>query len=175
VSRDDPATEGVEKEERSEERDIEEQKPLAVPEEMEEKGKIVPENDILPFDPELLEGAPAEVRRSIQMAFSMLRMGGPSLNPLATAVARVLDGDHLTNLIESMDRSAELELRSTQQARWTNLLYLIVVLVFAGFALWLLKDSNPDLLRDLIAIVASLAGGLGAGYGIKAWAEQKRR
>lgn len=142
---------------------------------MEEKGEIVPGKDFLPFDPELLEGAPPEVRRSIQMVFSMLRMGSPALNPMATAVAKVLDGDHLTHLIKSMDRSAELELSSAQQARWTNLLYLIVVLVFAGFALWLLKDSNPDLLRDLIAIVASLAGGLGAGYGIKAWAEQKRR
>jgi len=151
-------------------------KTLAAPEEMGEKGETVPEKDFLPFDPELLEGAPPEVmKRSIQMAFSMMRMGAPALNPLATAVAKVLDGDHLTNIIKSMDRSANLELVSAQQARWTNLLYLIVVLVFAGFALWLLKDSNPDLLRDLIAIVASLAGGLGAGYGIKAWAEQKRR
>lgn len=174
MSRGDPAIEQAE-EEGSEERDIEEQKSLAAPEQMGEKGEIVPEKDFLPFDPELLEGAAPEVKRSIQMAFSMMRMGGPALNPLATAVAKVLDGDHLTNIIKSMDRSAELELSSSQQARWTNLLYLIVVLVFAGFALWLLKDSNPDLLRDLIAIVASLAGGLGAGYGIKAWAEQKRR
>lgn len=97
---------------------------------MGEKGEIVPEKDFLPFDPELLEGAAPEVKRSIQMAFSMMRMGGPALNPLATAVAKVLDGDHLTNIIKSMDRSAELELSSAQQARWTNLLYLIVVLVF---------------------------------------------
>jgi hypothetical protein len=174
VSRGDPAIEKA-KEEGPEESDIGEQKPLAASEEIEKKGEIVPDKDFLPFDPELLEGTPAEVKRSIQMVFSMLRMGSPALNPLATAVAKVLDGDHLTNLIKSMDRSAELELRSAQQARWTNLVYLIVVLVFAGFALWLLKDSNPDLLRDLIAIVASLAGGLGAGYGIKAWAEQKRQ
>jgi hypothetical protein len=168
VSRGDPAIEESE-EEGFEERDIEEQESLAAREEMEEKGEIVPGKDIFPFDPELLEGAPPEVKRSIQLAFSMMRMGGPALNPLATAVAKVLDGDHLTDLIKSMDRSAELELSSAQQARWTNLLYLIAVLVFAGFALWLLKDSNPDLLRDLIAIVASLAGGLGAGYGITAF------
>jgi len=116
VSRGDRAIEEAE-EEGSEERDIEEQESLAAPEGMGEKGETVPEKGFLPFDPELLEGAVPEVKRSIQMAFSMMRMGGPALNRLATAVAKVLDGDHLTNIVKSMDRSAELELSSAQQAR----------------------------------------------------------
>jgi len=171
----DPAIEEA-KEEESEQRDIEEGESLAAPEEEEEKGEIVSEEDVFPFDPEFLKDAPPEVRRAmIQMSSAMIRMGGPVSNPLAAAVARVLDADHLTSLIESMDRSAELEVTNAQRTRWTVLLCLIIVLVFAGFALWLLKDSNPDLLKDLVAIIASLVGGLGAGYGIKTWAERKRQ
>ena len=174
MSKSDPAIEEA-KEGGSEGRETEERKPLDAPEKVEERGEIVSEDDTLPFAPELLEGAPPEVKRAFEMFISMTRMAGPAPNPMATAIAKVLDGNHLTDLIQSMGRGEELELSSVQRARWTNLLYLVVVLVFAGFAMWLLRDSNPDLLKDLIAIVASLAGGLGAGYGIKAWTEQRRR
>ena len=174
MSKGDPAIE--EAKEESEEKDIKKEKSLAAPEEEGEEGEIVLEEDILPFDPKFLEEAPPKVKRAIiEMSFQMMRMGGPAFNPLAAAVAKVLDGDHLTAVIKSVDRSTELEHSSAQQARWTNLLCLIVVLIFAGFAVWLLKDSNPDLLKDLFALVVALAGGLGAGYGIKTWQEQKRR
>ena len=121
------------------------------------------------------QGTPPEVRRVIQIVFSMLRFGGSISNPMAAAVAKVLDGDHLTDLIKSMDRCTEMELTSAKEARQTNLQYLVVVLLFAAFALWVLKDSNPELLKDLVTIVATLAGGLGAGYGIKTWIEERRR
>ena len=174
MSKGDPAIEKAKEE--SEERDIEEEKSLAAPEEEGEEGEIVRDEDILLFDPKLLEEAPPKVKRAIiEMSFQMMRMGGPAYNPVAAAVAKVLDGEHLTGLIKSVDRSTELEHSNAQQARRTNLLCLIAVLVFAGFALWLLKDSSPDLLKDLIAIAATAAGGVGAGVGYMAWRQQQRR
>jgi hypothetical protein len=161
--------------EESEEKDSEEEKHLAAPKEVEENGEIVPEEDILPFAPELLEAATPEVKRATQIAFSMMRFGGAITNPMAAAIAKVLDRDHVTDLIQLMDRGTEMELSSAREARRTNLLYLIVVLIFAAFALWILRDSNPELLRSLVNTVATLAGGLGAGYGIKAWIDERRQ
>ena len=103
MSNGDPAVEEA-KEQESEERDIEEERPLAAPEEG-EKGEIVREEDILPFDPKLLEDAPPEVRQLIKMSSAMIRMGGPSFNPLAAAVAKTLDGDHLAAVIGSEYRT----------------------------------------------------------------------
>ena len=173
MSNGDPAVEEA-KEQESEERDIEEERPLAAPEEG-EKGEIVREEDILPFDPKLLEDAPPEVRQLIKMSSAMIRMGGPSFNPLVAAVAKTLDGDHLAAVIKSMDRSTELEHDSVRRAHLMNLLCLIALLIFAGFALWLLKDSDPDLLKYLFGAVVTLAGGAGVGYGYKAWRDEQRR
>lgn len=174
MSKGDPAIE--EAKEESEEKDIEEEKSLAAPEEEGEEGEIVREEDILPFDPKLLEKAPPKVKQAfVEMSVEMMRMGGPAHNPLAAAVAKVLDGDHLIALIGSIDRSTELEHSSARQARWTNLLCLTAVLVFAGFAVWLLKDSDPDLLKYLFAAVVTLVGGAGVGYGYKAWRDEQRR
>jgi hypothetical protein len=141
---------------KDEKKSVEEEKDLVATEEEKEekKSEILSEEDILPFAPELLEGAPPELRRAIQMSSSMMRMVGPAPSPLMSAIGKVLTSEHLTTVIESAKRSEELGYSNAQRVRWTNLLYLIVVLIFAGFALWILKDSNPDLLERLVTELA---------------------
>lgn len=164
------------KEAEDEKKNTEEEESLVTTEEEKEekKGEILSEEDIFPFAPELLEGAPPQLRRAIQMGFSMMRSVGPAPSPLVSAIGKVLTSEHLTTVIESAKRSEELGYSNAQRVRWTNLLYLIVVLIFAGFALWILKDSNPDLLERLVVIAATLAGGLGAGYGISKTRQARR-
>ena len=131
-----------------------------------------PDEVVLPFDPEMLEGATPEVKTSLRMFFSKMRIYGPRPRPIESAIEKNLNSDHVTSLIEERRLKTELDGKATTLARWTNLLILIVVLVFAGFALWLLGDSNPELVSDLLTHVIALAGGLGAGYGYKAWRDQ---
>lgn len=136
-------------------------------EQQEECAEDIPDEEIFPFDPELLDDASPGVKKAIiQMTSASMRMGGPIADPLARAIARVIDSTHVSALIESMDRNAKEELADTQHARWVYLVYVAVAMLFAGFVLWLLSDSNPELLKDLIAILAGFAGGLGAGFGI---------
>jgi len=173
VGNGDPEIEGTHEAD-AEEMDVVEQPLLAAPDGKDSDNTDI-DTEVLPFSPEFLEGAPPELKRAMQMFFSMSKTSVRASNPLAAAVAKVLSSDHLASLIGLMERSEERELCNAQRVRWANLLYLIVVLIFAGFAVWLLEDSNPDLLKDLITIAATLAGGLGAGYGIKTWAERKQQ
>ena len=173
MSKDDPETEEPGEAEPIE-GDTEEEKSPAIPETVKGEGEIVSEDD-LPFPAEFLEGAPPSVIQFLRSTFSMRSMSGPVFNPLSAAIAKVLDAEHLTLFMQSMDRNTELEARSAYRARWVSLAYLGAVLVFAGFLVWLLKDSNPDLLKDVITLVSILAGGLGAGYGVKVHMDQKKQ
>ena len=106
------------------------------------------------------------------MTFSMMK-GGPTLSPLPTAIAKILNSDHLDHMLTSIDEDTKLGYEAARQTRWANLICLTVILIFAGFVVWLLKDSNPELLKDLIAIVATLLGGAGIGFGVKTWRERR--
>ena len=80
---------------------------------------------------------------------------------------------NLTAVIQLMDKSEGLEYEHASQARWTNLLILVIVLIFCGFALWLLGASHPDLLMEIVSAAALIVGGLGAGIGYTTWRAQK--
>jgi hypothetical protein len=138
----------------------------------EEERTLVPEEDVFPFDPGLLKDAPPEVRRAFQMSFAMMR-GGPTPSPLPAAIAEAINSDHLDHILTSIDEDAKLGYDAARHTRWINLICLAAILIFAGFVVWLLKDSNPELLKDLIAIVATLVGGAGIGFGVKTWREQR--
>lgn len=175
MSEGDPQME--EAKERSNATDGEEEESLAVQKEMQEPDATVQEESTLPFDPDLLKGFPPEVKQRVtkMMGIEMRGMSGPVPNPLMEAIAKVMDGGHLTTLIESMDRTAKLEFESAKHLRWICLIVLCVLLAFSAVAIWLLKDSNPDLLKELITIAATLAGGLGMGLGVKTWWDQRQQ
>ena len=173
MSKDDPETEEPGEAEPIE-GDTEEEKSPAIPETVKGEGEIVSEDD-LPFPAEFLEGAPPSVIQFLRSTFSMRSMSGPVFNPLSAAIAKVLDAEHLTLFMQSMDRNTELEARSAYRARWVHLAYVSVVLVFAGVVVYMLKDSNPDLLTDLITRVIGIAGGLGTGFGVGVYIIQRKQ
>lgn len=146
--------------------------------EAEGEGPVDPDLDsedlVLPLDPEFLKDAPPEFRKVMAM-FSQMQMSGPRGNPLTSAIAKHLNSDHLTAVIQLMDKSEDLEYEHAKQARWTNLLILVIVLIFSGFALWYLGVSNPDLLIVIVNAAVLIAGGLGAGFGYSTWRAQKNK
>ena len=89
--------------------------PDSVPsKESEDKDDSDAEDLVLPFDPEILEGAPPEVKQSLRLWFSQMQMqmSAPRSNPLISAIAEHLNAEHLSSVINAMEKTETLESKS---------------------------------------------------------------
>jgi hypothetical protein len=125
--------------------------------EVDELGGILPEK--------ISQILPKETRRSVEM---MMQMSGPIPNP----VTKKITAEHISRIIEVTEAS-EMRQHEDQKdsRRWLFAFCLLGVFAFL-FLVVFLADKNKDLLLELLKLFITFLGGLGAGWGIKAYKDK---
>jgi len=129
-------------------------------------------NDDKSSDFPFLDDVPPEVRRDVKRAFQIMMtssMGGPSHNPLLDK----FKDEHIHKYLDYIQRDDDhlFELRSS--SRWFHSFYILLGLGSFLFLVIYLAPLDKVLLSDIIKILVSFAGGLGSGFGLKAYLDKK--
>jgi len=130
--------------------DLKDEKSVVSKEEMETK-------------PELLENVPEDVKKVVEFGMSMQRFSGPMPNPLFDKIT----SDHITTILAQSKSEDENGFTFAKQGRWFVLLIILIFVALFIFLVMYLSSDNPQLLNEIIKTVVLVAGGLGAGYGVK--------
>jgi len=108
---------------------------------------------------ELLCDVPPPVR-TLVMGMIRTSIGRAPFNPLSEK----LTPDHIDKVLDNLRREDENLHSYRSSNRW---FYVLFALIFLGFIAYLLP-LNEKFVSDFIKIAVGFAGGLGAGYGLKA-------
>lgn len=111
----------------------------------------------IPVPPELLAKMPAEAQRELVMFLSHQRIGFPP-NPIASKITP----DHITKLIDNSESESQRDFHS----QWFTFGYAILALAFLVFVFIYLPSVDKTLFVDVLKLLLTFLGGLGAGFGI---------
>jgi len=96
-------------------------------------------------------------------------MGGPSPNPL---LEKFTD-EHIHKYLDYIQRDDDHEFELRSSSRWFHSFYLIMGLASFLFLVIYLAPIDKALLSDIIKVIVAFAGGLGSGFGLKAYLDKK--
>jgi len=122
----------------------------------------------VPDFPSILEGAPPDLKAAIQM-MRVTSMGGPSPNPLLEKFTE----EHIHKYLDYIQRDDDHEFELRSSSRWFHSFYLVLALSAFLFLVIYLAPLDKTLLSDIIKVIVSFAGGLGGGFGLKAYLDRK--
>jgi len=123
------------------------------------------EDKISPDDIELaLEQLPPEVRRTVQsfMGISASYRSGPMQNPLFDKFT----DEHIDTYLGMVKQDDLNDHHIRKTNRWFYLFYAVMAIGSFMAGVYYLLPLDRDLLVQLIVILVTIAGGLGAGYGL---------
>jgi len=74
---------------------------------------------------------------------------------------------HIDKYLDYMQRDDDNEYQIKKSNRWFSLVYFILILIILTIGIVYLLPRDKDLLIFIIQVIIILAGGIGAGYGLK--------
>ncbi len=107
--------------------------------------------------------APDDVKRGITSYFGMLSRFGPMPSPLEEK----LTNEHVTSIIESTREDTKRGYQERREGRIVMVSLVIGGVIFFGWLVVNLGQSNPDLLLEVVKGVVLFGGGLAGGYGLR--------
>ncbi len=116
-----------------------------------------------------LKDLPPEAQRIVRsMIFSQSRYMGPMPNPIAGKI----NEKHIDKILEGSEKDSERSFKgSIHQKYFVAFIILVFVGLFIFLTIWL-SGTNKDLYMDILKILVGFLGGLGSGYGIKAYQDK---
>lgn len=115
---------------------------------------------------EVAQMLPPGTRQSVEM---MMQMSGPMPNP----VTKKITAEHISRIIEVTEASEVRQHEDQKDSRrWLFAFCLLGVAAFL-FLVVFLADKNKDLLLELLKLFVTFVGGIGAGWGIKAYKDKE--
>lgn len=143
--------------------------PNKSPEKLEESEETGNKSEKATLLDEDLKNLPPEAAKMIQLFMSRERIG-PMPNPIASKI----NEKHIDTILEHAERDEERQFKSSiHQKFFVGFIIVVFVGLFVFLTMWL-SDSNRDLYMDIVKIVISFLGGLGSGYGIKAYRDRDK-
>ncbi len=119
---------------------------------------------------EILEKLPPEVRKIVEVGFSMQRFAGPIPSPLLSKINET----HISKILEIAEKDDE---RSFADAQLSKRYLFAYILIFCGmfvFATIFLVGKDPGLYKEILKLLAAFLGGLGSGFGLKGYLDRKK-
>lgn len=118
--------------------------------------------------PSIPEGFPPDVKRAIEI-MRVTSMGGPSPNPLFEKFTY----EHVHKYLDYVQRDDDNLFKLRSSSRWFHCFYALLGVSSFLFLVIFLVPIDKVLLSDIIKILVSFAGGLGSGFGLKAYLDKK--
>lgn len=119
---------------------------------------------------EVLEKLPPEVRRVMEIGFSMQRFSGLLPSPFLTKINET----HISKILEIAEKDDE---RSFVDAQSSKKYIFACVLIFCAlfvFATVFLMGKDKELYKEILKLLAMFLGGLGSGFGLKGYLDGKK-
>ncbi|WP_026735660.1 hypothetical protein [Fischerella sp. PCC 9605] len=122
--------------------------------------------------PDELEGLPPQLRRVVQATLSMQRISSSSLvSPIQDKITE----QHITRILDILEKDDERAFADTQSARKYNLITIIIFLLFFGFLTIFLVNKDVVVYQEILKIIIIFGGGFGSGFGYKGYLDRKRK
>lgn len=119
---------------------------------------------------EILEDLSPEVKKVVEMGFSMQRYSGSMPNPLLSK----LNEKHISDIIDIGKQEESNSYKDAQSNKIYNLLYVILGVGVFIFLLVFLVGKDKDLLMEILKIIVIFGGGFGGGIGYKTYLNKKK-
>ena len=132
----------------------------------EEKG------DLEKLPDELEELLPPQLRKVVQASLSMQRFSSSSL---VSPISEKINEQHITQILDIVEKDDERAFADTQSARRYFLITLIIVLVFFGGLTVFLVNKDVAVYQELLKIIIIFGGGFGSGFGYKGYLDRKSK
>ena len=123
------------------------------------------EEQEIKFPEEVLEQIPPEARKEVKRAFSMVSAGymGPPPHPFA----KKLTEEHITKIIDNVDRDDQREFDAGRDIRKMALIIFFAILIsVTGLIVFFTLFKKSEIIIPLITAIVVFGGGFGGGYGI---------
>ncbi|MCU0615022.1 MAG: hypothetical protein MUD09_08070 [Desulfobacterales bacterium] len=121
--------------------------------------------------PDLPDDMPHEAKQIIRMAMMSSSATGMSRHhPLFEKFTE----DHVHKYLDYIQKDDDNEFSFRSSNRWFYLLYTVLGLCFFSFLVIYLLPKDKGLLDEILKLLVAFAGGLGSGYGIKAFKDKKK-
>jgi len=120
---------------------------------------------------EEIENLPPELRKIVEMGFSMQRVVGSMPNPLLSKITE----SHISKILDLSEKEDDHSFKDTQSSkRYTAFYFLIGVILFVFLVVFLI-ERDSSLLMSIIEKIIFVFAGFAGGYGYKAYLENKQR
>lgn len=109
---------------------------------------------------------PAEFQQMMMATFQgTTRPNNPLLEKMTEA--------HVDKYLDYLQRDDDFEHKYKASNRWFYLVYVVIAVIVLGALVIFLLPKDRDLLNDIIQIIVAFAGGVGSGFGIKSWQDNR--
>jgi len=117
----------------------------------------------------VFEKLPPEVKKVMEIGFSMQRFSGP-VPPFLTKINEA----HISKILELAEKDDERAFADTQSSKRYILAYVLIFSVLFVFATVFLVGQNTELYKEMLKLLAMFLGGLGSGFGLKGYLDRKK-
>ena len=117
---------------------------------------------------EVLQNLPEDVRKVMQIGFSMQRFGA-----MPSPLAEKINPEHITKMLDIIEKDGDRAYQDNSSSRNFTLVYVLIFVAFFIFLTIFLVDKDKDLYQEIIKLIFAFIGGAGSGYGIKVYLDRK--
>jgi hypothetical protein len=140
----------------------------------ENNDKIPSENEEvneLDYEAQIIENLPPEIKKIVEMGFSMQKVSSQSSNPLLSKI----NEKHIDRILDIVHKEEDNSYKDAQSTKRFSLIYFTIIVLFIGFLIFYLVDKDTTLLITIIEKGLYVIGGFGGGYGVKAYLDNRKR
>jgi hypothetical protein len=107
----------------------------------------------------------------MQASLSMQRVS----MPLTSSFQEKINEEHISTILNSVEKDSERIFRDSQEARKYALIYISVFLLFFSFLTVFLVIKDVAVYQDILKVLIIFGGGFGSGIGFKGYRDRKNR
>lgn len=116
-------------------------------------------------DPEILENLPPELKRVMEVGFSMQKFSGPVASPLLEKI----NEKHIDKILDLSEKEDDRQYKDSQSNKIIFISCFVIVILLFVFLTIHLAQSNSELYMEILKLSIAFVGGLGGGFGIKSY------
>ena len=122
-----------------------------------------------PTQSEILEKLPPDIKKVMEVGFSMQKFSGPLPSPLLDKISE----KHIDKILDLSEKEDNRQYKDSQSSKILFLAYFMVLILLFVFLTIYLAQSNSELYMEILKLSVAFVGGLGGGFGIKSYIGSK--
>ncbi|MDW7774945.1 MAG: hypothetical protein SCH39_01245 [Methanosarcinales archaeon] len=118
---------------------------------------------------EILENLPPEIKKVMEVGFSMQKFSGPLASPLLEKI----NEKHIDKILDLSEKEDERQYKDSRSSKIIFISCFVIVILLFVFLTMYLAQSNSELYMEILKLSVAFVGGLGGGFGIKSYIGSK--